>query len=72
MEKLEIRNLQDVAAFIYWISVEKGCVYHPDEAAKDYVFEDGELPVFTPYDARWIQEKIDTCNEYCESIGTGF
>ncbi len=70
MEKLEIKNLQDCAAFIYWMSIEKGCIYHPDTGASEYVSGNtGGLPVFTPYDAVWVQVKIDAVNTFCESIG---
>jgi hypothetical protein len=70
MENLEIKNLQDCAAFIFWISVEKGCIYHPDTPASEYVFSGtGGVPVFTPFDAEWVQRKIDAANGLCESIG---
>jgi hypothetical protein len=69
MEKLQIQSIQDIGAFILWMSLEKGCVYHPDTAATEYCFDGSCLPVFTPYDARWVQKHIDAGNALCESIG---
>ena len=69
MENLKIKNLQDCAAFIYWIGVEKGCIYNPCTPASDYVSLAGGNPTFTPQEAAWMQQKIDAINNLCESIG---
>lgn len=67
LDKLKVKNIEDVQVFLTYVVVELGLGwdFHPDDDFAAFVKPGTNEPMFSPEDADELNELIDKCFEIC-------